>query len=655
MSLSALASRWGARAAAFVGALALVAACAAPIAPPVDDDTTGPPTPPPAGTGAWHTLPATGLDRQEVAYAHVDGKLYLAGGSSAQQVYDPVAETWSDAASLDGWIDHIQAAVVDGRIYYIGGLTGWPAPHSDLVQIYDPVTDSFSAGTPMARGRGGGGVAVHNGLIYYAGGLHDGEAVNWFDVYDPAAGTWTQLPAMPTVRDHFHAAVLNGVFYAIGGRDTDINAMTPRVDAYDIASGTWSTLDTELPTPRGGFAAAVLGDEILVIGGEGGGQTFAIVEAYRPASNSWRTLAPMQTARHGIQAAVCDGGVYIAAGGVVQGHGPTDVHEVFFFDEPVPCGAGSFSSVQWSRVVNALAPGRTEAQGLAVGDTLYVIGGYTSWGPDPLCTTGSAMAYHVPSDTWSALAPLPALWTHGGAVYHDGSLYLAGGRANDADCTVETSTTTVWRYDIATDSWHDDVPPLPEARSSGGFAKVGTRLHFFSGVSSGHPGGVHEYFREESDHWVLDLAAGTAWQPRAPLPEPRSHLAAVALGGMIYAIGGQDGEGGHAGMTSSVHRYDPATDSWSAVAPLPATLSHHTASTFTLGGRILVLGGERVHAAPVTDVLAYDPASDAWSTLTPLPVARRSAVAGFAGGAIVLATGAGHFEVTTYRGAPAWE
>jgi N-acetylneuraminic acid mutarotase len=655
MTLSRRAPLRVARATALVGALALVVACGAPITPPVDDGTPDPPTPPPVGTGAWHTLPSTGLDRQEVAYVAVDGLLYLAGGSSAHQVYDPVAETWSDVASLPGWVDHIQGVAVGGLIYYIGGLTGWPEPHSDLVRIYDPSSDSFSTGTPMPRGRGGGGVATHNGLIYYAGGLHDGQAVNWFDVYDPAAGTWTQLPNMPTVRDHFHGVSLDGVFYAIGGRDTHFDDTTPNVDAYDIASGTWTTLDTAFPTPRGGFAAAVLGDEILIIGGEGGGQTYDLVEAYRPSTNTWRTLAPMPTARHGIQAAVCGNGVYIAGGGTIQGHQPTDVHEVFFFDEPVPCGAGSFSSVQWSRVADALAPGRTEAQGLAVADTLYVVGGYTSWGPDPLCTTDSAMAYHAPSDTWRALAPLPELWTHAGAVYHDGSLYLAGGRANDADCTIETSTTTVWRYDIAGDTWHDDVPPLPEARSSGGFVKLGTRLHFFSGVSSGHPGGIHEYFREEDDHWVLDLAGGASWQPRAPLPAPRSHLAAVALGGMIYAIGGQDGEGGHASMTSSVHRYDPATDSWSAVASLPATLSHHTASTFALGERILVLGGERVHAAPVGDVLAYHPATDAWTSLTPLPVSRRSAVAGFAGGAIVLATGAGHFEVTTYRGVPVWE
>jgi hypothetical protein len=50
----------------------------------------------------------------------------------------------------------------------------------------------------------------------------------------------------------------------------------------------------------------------------------------------WRTLAP--TARHGIQAAVCNGGVYVAAGGTVQGGGgPTDVHEVSFLGAPTPC------------------------------------------------------------------------------------------------------------------------------------------------------------------------------------------------------------------------------------------------------------------------------------------------------------------------------
>jgi N-acetylneuraminic acid mutarotase len=509
----------------------------------------------------------------------------------------------------------------------------------------------------MARGRGGGGAAAHGGVIYYAGGLHDGQAVPWFDAYDTATGTWTELPDMPVARDHFHGAIVDGVFYAIGGRDTHIDATTPQVDAYDIASGSWTTLDTELPTPRGGFASAVLGSEILIIGGEGGGATFDTVEAYDTQANTWRVLEPLPTARHGIQAAVLDGCVYVAAGGATQGGAnPTTVHEVFSFDDPTRCAGGSstpgFSEIAWTTVADALPPGRMEAQGIAHGGRLYVFGGYTSWGPDPLCTTGASMAYDAGTNSWSALSPMPVMWTHAGTVADGNDIYLAGGRANDAGCSVEVSSDTVWRYHVPTDSWHDDLPPLPAARSSGGFVKVGRTLHYFSGVSSGHPGGSQAWFQEEDDHWALSLDGGTAWQPLAPLPEPRSHLAAAVVDGMIYAIGGQLEEGAHAVPLTHVHRYDPAGDAWSEVAPLPATLSHMIASTFEMGGRIIVLGGEREHGAPVAENLAYDPGSDTWSNLTPFPALRRSGVAGAIDGTIYYATGGGHFTVTTYQGTP---
>jgi hypothetical protein len=197
---------------------------------------------------------------------------------------------------------------------------------------------------PAGRERGAGGVAVYGGKIYYAGGLHDGKAVAGFDVYDPSTRSWTQLPDMPRRRDHFQAAVVDGKFYAIGGRDSVIQAMTTAVDVYDLsqgATGTWRTLDTALPTPRGGFATAVLGKEILVIGGEGGtidGSAHNEVEAYDTVANTWRVLEPMPTGRHGIQAAVCNGGVYIAAGGKVErAAGKTNVHEVFFLNGPTTC------------------------------------------------------------------------------------------------------------------------------------------------------------------------------------------------------------------------------------------------------------------------------------------------------------------------------
>jgi N-acetylneuraminic acid mutarotase len=253
-------------------------------------------------------------------------------------VYDPASDSWSDVAPLPAKIDHIQGVELDGRIYYVGGLEAWPEPAVSTVLVYDPAADRFERGTPMPRARGAGGVAAYRGKIYYAGGLHEGKAVPWVDAYDPETGTWEQLADMPRARDHFQAAVIEGKLYAIGGRDVDIDATTTAVDVLDLERGNWRQGFAPLPTPRGGFAVAVAGEEILVIGGEGGGKTFDTVEAYDTRANSWRELAPMDFARHGISAAVC-GGIYVAAGGREQGGGePTDVHEVFFPGAtPLPC------------------------------------------------------------------------------------------------------------------------------------------------------------------------------------------------------------------------------------------------------------------------------------------------------------------------------
>jgi N-acetylneuraminic acid mutarotase len=305
--------------------------------------------------GQWQTRPPSGPERQEVSYVRAGGGFYLAGGyipgsgrTNAHERYDPQTNSWQPVAPLPAALDHVQGVRLGGKIYYIGGLLA-QATQSNAVYVYDTATDSFSRGTPMpaGRGRGAGGVAVYNGRIYYAGGLHDGKAVPWFDRYNPATGKWTRLPNMPRPRDHFQGAVVDGRFYAIGGRDTTIDATTRRVDVYNLsasAGGVWRTRDTALPTARAGFATAVLGRKILVVGGEGSGKAYDTVEAYYTATNSWRTLEPMPTARHGIQAIVCNGGVYIAAGGTVQGGtNPTDAHEVFFPGGATSCGGTSAS------------------------------------------------------------------------------------------------------------------------------------------------------------------------------------------------------------------------------------------------------------------------------------------------------------------------
>jgi Kelch motif len=299
---------------------------------------------PAPSSSPWQGRAPASFARQEVSYVYAPstGKLYLAGGdSTVQEAYDPITDSWSTVAPLPAALDHIQAVELNGLIYYIGGLVHWPGPAVGTVYVYDPVANTFTAGTPMPVGqeRGAGGVAVFGDKIYYVGGLHDGVAVPWFDVYDPVTKTWAALPDMPDARDHFHAAVVDARLYAIGGRQSAINATTTVNQAFDFGTGSWVTGLAPLPTARGGFATATLGTEVLIIGGEGSGKTYNVVEAYNATTNTWRSLASMPTARHGIQAAICDGGIYLADGGTIQGaRGATNIHEVFFPGAPAACG-----------------------------------------------------------------------------------------------------------------------------------------------------------------------------------------------------------------------------------------------------------------------------------------------------------------------------
>jgi N-acetylneuraminic acid mutarotase len=279
----------------------------------------------------WESRPAAPVARQEVAYVQAGGKLYLAGGleslglsffSNRHERFDPVTGRWERLAAMPLPAHHLSGVALRDRIYYIGGLLGYPFVATGAVWIYDPATNRFSSGAsmPPGRGRGAAGVVAYGDRIYVAGGQPGlNFATPLFDAYDPIADKWIPLPDMPRAREHNAAAVVGDRLYVIGGRDG--GRRVAETDAFDFATGRWITGLAPIPTPRGGLATAVVGDEIVAIGGEtpGGGPAHAEVESYNPATNTWRSLAPLPRGRHGIQAAVLDGAVWIAGGDLALG------------------------------------------------------------------------------------------------------------------------------------------------------------------------------------------------------------------------------------------------------------------------------------------------------------------------------------------------
>jgi N-acetylneuraminic acid mutarotase len=185
---------------------------------------------------------------------------------------------------------------------------------------------------PTARGALAADVLADK--IYVAGGS-PGARERDFAVYDPSTDAWVALPRMPTPRNHLTAGVMGQVFYAVGGRSGGMHSASSAVEAFDPATSTW-TAKAALPTARSGIAGVAVNGCFYVFGGEGNPAhpqgVFAQVEAYNPRTNTWQSLTPMPTPRHGIGAAAIGPRIYLPGGGPVQGFGVTNVHEVFDTD-----------------------------------------------------------------------------------------------------------------------------------------------------------------------------------------------------------------------------------------------------------------------------------------------------------------------------------
>lgn len=178
---------------------------------------------------AWTVAAPAPNQRGEVAAAMVDGKIYIIGGftpfgvTGRVDVYDPATNTWGERSPMPAELHHVGVGVVDGKLYAIGGFDGlmfWTP--SKAVWEYDPKKDRWHSKQEMPTARGALGVAVWEGKVYAIGGLTETpfgrENVDANDVYDPAADRWESKAPLPLGRDHLAVVALDGKIHAIGGR-----------------------------------------------------------------------------------------------------------------------------------------------------------------------------------------------------------------------------------------------------------------------------------------------------------------------------------------------------------------------------------------------------------------------------------------------------
>jgi N-acetylneuraminic acid mutarotase len=246
--------------------------------------------------------------------------LIVIGGVQQVAAVEIEAGTWTQKADMPTGRNIAGSAVVDGKIYVIGGapaLFGFTA----VVEEYNPATDTWATRADMPTARQGLIAAAVDGIIYAIGGWYPGGDLSTVEAYDPATDTWTTKADMPTARSGSGSAVVDGRIYVIGGcLAADNDTVSSTVEAYDPATDTW-TKKADMPTARWLAAACVVDGRIYVSGGatkygevSGNHSSVPTVEVYDTATDTWTQASDMPKAWLKHSASAVDGKMYIIGG-----------------------------------------------------------------------------------------------------------------------------------------------------------------------------------------------------------------------------------------------------------------------------------------------------------------------------------------------------
>jgi N-acetylneuraminic acid mutarotase len=131
---------------------------------------------------------------------------------------------------------------------------------------------------------------------------------------------------------------------------------------------------------------------------------------------------------------------------------------------------------------------------------------------------------------------------------------------------------------------------------------------------------------------VAALAAGAAgWQKRAPMPSPRSEVAAAPFQGAVALLGGFS-----PGRTSRrADLYLPKRNRWRVLPDMPVASNHAMAAS--AGGRLYVVGGYGATQPFLRTTLVFD--GKRWRRLAPLPEGRAAAAAAIVDGKLYVVGG----------------
>jgi Kelch motif/Galactose oxidase, central domain len=254
------------------------------------------------------------------------------------------------------------------------------------------------------------------------------------------------------------------------------------------------------------------------------------------------------------------------------------------------------SGYAWTQVRTRPPLKRTEVAGAALGNDLYVLGGFLR----SHRTTAAVERFR--GGEWRRVRSLPVALNHAAAVGYRGHVYVVGGYAG-RDSLIEPQK-TLYRYDPKRNRWAR-LSDMPTARAALATGAVDGRLYAAGGAAGGKQTAVVE---------IYDIAT-RRWSRGPSLSVAREHLGGTVGRGRFFAVAGRNNNGNLA----IVEDYDPVNRRWSRLPDMPKARGGNGA--VPLGDGIVAVGGEE-GAGTIAEVDRFDLATRKWQRLDPMPTPR---------------------------------
>ncbi len=316
------------------------------------------------------------------------------------------------------------------------------------------------------------------------------------------------------------------------------------------------------------------------------------------SAQNWTTAAQLAEARmaHNV-VELNDGRILIIGGGPTLQTSLASV-EIFDYRDNSVAAAADMVQARMLACAELLDDGR-----------VFVAGGATAMGS----AINFCEIYDPATDSWTAAASMSVRRERFAMVsLPDGRLLATGGIGGAPNTSENLSLATCEIYDPATDTWTPSAS-LPSIRNSHSAILLNNGLVLCTRGYS-HTGGY--YVDCELYDPLTDV-----WTPTASFLERGTgeHRMTMMADGRILRTGGW------AGPQQWSEIYDPATGEWTATAPMNHRRSVHSQVLLENDRTLVIAGMDAIEGAEskqhsVSSVEEFDPQTNVWTEVEPLPV-----------------------------------